>query len=58
MRALVCATRADFADALVALADGDLDAGWVTEAPLADGALAFENLVDRPAELTKVILRP
>ena len=50
-------SRADFADALDVLAAGDLDLGWVDEAPLDEGAQAFANLVDRPAEFSKVLLR-
>jgi threonine dehydrogenase-like Zn-dependent dehydrogenase len=49
-------TRADFARAVEILADGDLDLGWLSDAPLAEGADAFANLVDRPAEFAKVIL--
>lgn len=51
-------TRADFARAVEILADGDLDLGWLSWATLDDGAEAFANLVDRPAEYTKVILSP
>ena len=49
-------SRADFARAVDILAEGDLDLGWLSAAPLDDGAEAFANLVDRPAEYTKVIL--
>jgi len=49
-------SRADFARALEILAVGDLDLEWVSEAALADGAQAFENLVERPAEYAKVVL--
>jgi len=51
-------SRADFARALEILAEGDLDLEWVSEAALADGAQAFENLVERPAEYAKVVLAP
>lgn len=51
-------TRADFAQAVAVLADGGLDLGWITEMPLDDGAQAFANLVDLPAEYSKVLLRP
>jgi len=51
-------SRADFARALEILVEGDLDLAWVSEAPLADGAQAFENLVERPAEYAKVVLAP
>jgi threonine dehydrogenase-like Zn-dependent dehydrogenase len=49
-------SRADFARAVEILADEDLDLSWVSEAPLADGAQAFANLVDRPADFSKVVL--
>ena len=32
--------------------------GWLSERPLADGQAAFETLVERPAEATKILLRP
>ncbi|HET8605443.1 MAG TPA: alcohol dehydrogenase catalytic domain-containing protein [Gaiellaceae bacterium] len=51
-------SRTDFAAALELLAAGDLDLAWVDEAPLADGARAFAELVDRPGEHSKVLLRP
>lgn len=51
-------SRADFAAALDVLAAGDLPLDWLAEAPLAEGAQAFANLVDRPAEFSKVLLRP
>jgi threonine dehydrogenase-like Zn-dependent dehydrogenase len=51
-------SRREFAAALDVLAAGDLDLSWIDEAPLEEGAAAFANLVDRPAEFTKVILRP
>ena len=51
-------TRADFATAVEILAEGDLDLDWLSSAALADGAEAFANLVDRPAQYTKVILHP
>jgi len=51
-------TRADFAHAVEILAEGDLALDWLATAPLADGAAAFANLVDRPAEYTKVLLAP
>jgi 2-desacetyl-2-hydroxyethyl bacteriochlorophyllide A dehydrogenase len=31
---------------------------WISERPLAEGQAAFESLVERPDEVTKVILRP
>jgi len=49
-------SRADFARAVEILAEGDLDLGWLSSAALDQGAAAFANLVDRPAEYTKVIL--
>jgi threonine dehydrogenase-like Zn-dependent dehydrogenase len=51
-------SRADFAAALDLLGAGDLDLGWVEEAPLAAGAQAFADLVERPGEHSKVLLRP
>lgn len=49
-------SRADFARAVELLAEGDLDLAWLSDAHLSDGAEAFANLVDRPAEYAKVIL--
>jgi threonine dehydrogenase-like Zn-dependent dehydrogenase len=51
-------TRNDFDNAVAILAEGDLDLGWLSDAPLAEGAEAFANLVDRPAEYAKVLLSP
>jgi threonine dehydrogenase-like Zn-dependent dehydrogenase len=51
-------SRADFAEAVDVLAAGDLPLDWIAEAPLDEGAEAFANLVDRPAEYQKVLLRP
>jgi threonine dehydrogenase-like Zn-dependent dehydrogenase len=51
-------SRAEFARALEILAEGDLALDWLSSAPLADGADAFANLVDRPAEYAKVVLHP
>lgn len=51
-------SRADFAQALDVLAHGDLALDWLTTAPLAEGAQAFANLVDRPADYAKVLLTP
>jgi threonine dehydrogenase-like Zn-dependent dehydrogenase len=51
-------SRADFARAVEILAEGDLDLGWLSPAALDEGAQAFANLVERPAEYTKVILSP
>jgi threonine dehydrogenase-like Zn-dependent dehydrogenase len=58
MRGQFAYSRAEFAAALDVLADGDLDLSWIDEAPLDGGVEAFANLVDRPSEFTKVILRP
>jgi threonine dehydrogenase-like Zn-dependent dehydrogenase len=49
-------SRADFDRAVSILAEGDLDLGWLSDAPLAEGAEAFANLVDRPSQYAKVIL--
>ena len=51
-------TRAEFARALTILAEGDLALDWLSTAPLAEGADAFANLVDRPSEYAKVLLTP
>jgi threonine dehydrogenase-like Zn-dependent dehydrogenase len=51
-------TRADFAQAVEILAEGGLPLHWLSTAPLAEGAEAFANLVDRPAEFSKVLLEP
>ncbi len=51
-------SRSDFAEAVEVLAAGDLPLDWISEAPLDEGAEAFANLVDRPAEHAKVLLRP
>ncbi len=50
-------SREDFSRAVEALAEGDLDTGWVAEMPLHQGAEAFAALVDRPAEFSKILLR-
>jgi threonine dehydrogenase-like Zn-dependent dehydrogenase len=51
-------SRSDFARAVEVLAAGELDVDWLSTAPLDDGAQAFADLVDRPAEHTKVLLTP
>jgi threonine dehydrogenase-like Zn-dependent dehydrogenase len=51
-------TRAEFARAVGILAEGDLDVGWLSTTALADGARAFADLVDRPAEYSKILLAP
>jgi threonine dehydrogenase-like Zn-dependent dehydrogenase len=51
-------SRREFAGAVEILGEGDLDLGWLSDAPLADGAEAFANLVDRPSEYAKVLLSP
>jgi threonine dehydrogenase-like Zn-dependent dehydrogenase len=51
-------SRADFQAAVDILAEGDLDLSWLTDAALAEGARAFANLVERPAEYSKVLLTP
>lgn len=51
-------SRAEFASALDVLAEGDLALDWLSAAPLAEGAQAFENLVERPAQYSKVVLTP
>jgi len=49
-------SRADFTHAVELLAEGDLDLSWLTDAELAAGAEAFADLVERPAQYTKVLL--
>jgi threonine dehydrogenase-like Zn-dependent dehydrogenase len=51
-------SRAEFARAVEILAESDLDLGWLTDAALSEGAQAFANLVERPAEFSKVLLTP
>lgn len=51
-------SRSDFAEAVEILANDELDMGWVEEMPLDQGGQAFENLTERPAEFSKVLLRP
>jgi threonine dehydrogenase-like Zn-dependent dehydrogenase len=51
-------SRADFQKAVEILAEDDLDLSWLTDAALAEGAQAFANLVERPAEFSKVVLAP
>lgn len=51
-------SRAEFARAVEILAESDLDLDWLSDAALADGAQAFANLVERPAEFSKVLLTP
>jgi hypothetical protein len=51
-------SRADFETALRVLEDRSLRFDWVNEAPLREGAFAFENLAGRPSQFTKVLLRP
>jgi threonine dehydrogenase-like Zn-dependent dehydrogenase len=51
-------SRADFQKAVEILAEDDLDLSWLTDAALAEGAQAFADLVERPAEFSKVVLAP
>jgi threonine dehydrogenase-like Zn-dependent dehydrogenase len=51
-------SRADFARAVAILGEGDVGLDWLSDAPLAEGAEAFANLVDRPARYAKVLLTP
>jgi threonine dehydrogenase-like Zn-dependent dehydrogenase len=51
-------SRASFARAVAILAEGDLRLDWLSDAALSEGAEAFANLVDRPAEYAKVLLSP
>jgi 2-desacetyl-2-hydroxyethyl bacteriochlorophyllide A dehydrogenase len=52
-------TDADFDVAFGLLRDGLIPyEPWITDLPLADGQAAFEALVERPGEVTKIILHP
>jgi threonine dehydrogenase-like Zn-dependent dehydrogenase len=51
-------SRAEFGRAVAILAEGDLDLGWLSQAPLSAGSEAFAHLVERPAEYAKVLLSP
>jgi threonine dehydrogenase-like Zn-dependent dehydrogenase len=51
-------SRGNFALAVEILAEGVLPLDWLSTVPLAEGADAFANLVDRPAEFSKVLLEP
>ncbi len=51
-------SRAEFQEAIDILAEGVLDLSWLDDAPLSEGAQAFANLVDRPAEFSKILLDP
>lgn len=51
-------SRTDFARAVAILADADLNLDWLTDMPLAEGANAFANLVNRPEAYSKVLLWP
>lgn len=49
----------DFEDAIEALASGMLaDLDWIALYPLSEGDRAYSELVDRPQDLCKVVLRP
>jgi threonine dehydrogenase-like Zn-dependent dehydrogenase len=51
-------SRSDFGAAVELLAEGNLDLGWLSQLPLAQGPGAFANLVEHPAQWTKVVLSP
>ena len=51
-------SRAEFARAVEILAESDFDLEWLSDAALSEGAQAFANLVERPAEFSKVVLAP
>jgi len=52
-------TQEDFDAALELLrADAIPYRHWITERPLQDGQAAFQTLVERPEEATKIVLRP
>ena len=49
----------NFAEAITLLDGGKIRLDpWVVEAPLADGGLWFQRLVDRPGDVSKVLLVP
>ena len=52
-------TPRDFDLALELLRRGAIDyAPWITERPLSEGPAAFADLVERPGDVTKIVLRP
>ncbi len=52
-------TPANFARGLELLAEGALRLDpWIQEAPLAEGGLWFERLIEAPGDVAKVLLRP
>jgi threonine dehydrogenase-like Zn-dependent dehydrogenase len=51
-------TRDEFARAIDTLATGDLELSWLDHMPLADGPLAFAQLVERPERYSKILLEP
>ena len=52
-------TPRDFDLALDLLRRGAIDyAPWITERPLSEGPAAFADLVERPGDVTKIVLRP
>lgn len=55
-----CYTRRSFARAVALLAAGAVrpDPSWFEERPLAAGPEAFADLIDRPSQVAKVVLRP
>jgi threonine dehydrogenase-like Zn-dependent dehydrogenase len=59
LRGCFAYSPADFAEALLRLADGRLRLDpWIIEAPLADGGKWFDRLVDAPGDVAKVLLIP
>ena len=52
-------TPANFADALARLARGEMRLDpWIVEAPLADGGMWFDRLIEEPGGVAKVLLVP
>lgn len=50
---------ANFAEAVHVLARGEMRLDpWIVEAPLADGGMWFDRLIDAPGDVSKVLLRP
>ncbi|MGC9466994.1 MAG: zinc-dependent alcohol dehydrogenase [Anaerolineae bacterium] len=58
-QASFCYTPADFTEAIRLLEEGVIAPGsWVTDAPLDEGRMWFERLIEGPEGAVKVLLRP
>ncbi|MBA3943245.1 MAG: alcohol dehydrogenase catalytic domain-containing protein [Herpetosiphonaceae bacterium] len=59
VRGCFCYSHANFAEALDRLSRGAVRLDpWIVEAPLADGGMWFERLIDAPGNVAKVLLIP